>query len=148
MVLSCINIYRYPGTRWIPSYSLRLVIGMNRAELRRQKKKNSKTPTYNVTKEQLESMVQQELNTAMERKKDAIVEEVTNQSVALMILLPMKVLIEDYWPKTYKQKLPGFIDKTMQYYSDWQDNKLDIEELKDFLWNEVGVKLESCKVED
>ena len=93
-------------------------------------------------------MVQQELNTAMERKKNDIVDEVTNQSVALMILLPMKVLIEDYWPKTYKQKLPGFIDKTMQYYSDWQDNKLDIEELKDFLWNEVGIKVESCKVED
>ena len=148
MVLSCIDIYRYPGAHWIPSYSLRLVISMNRAELRREKKKKSKTPTYNVTEEQLNLLIQQKLNEAMERKRDDIVEEVTNQSVALMLMLPMKVLIDDYWPKSYKQKMPNFINKTIELYSKWQNNELDIKKLEEELWESAGIRLEACKKED
>lgn len=123
-------------------------MSMNRAELRREKKKKSKTPTYNVTEGQLNLMIEQKLNEAMERKRDAIVEEVTNQSVALMLMLPMKVLMEDYWPKSYKQKIPKFIDRTLELYSKWQDNKLDMKELEKELWESAGIRLESCKVED
>ena len=121
---------------------------MNRAELRREKKKKSKTPTYNVTEEQLNLMIQQKLNEAMERKRDDIVEEVTNQSVALMLMLPMKVLMDDYWPKSYKQKMPNFINKTLELYDRWQNNQLDMKELEKELWESAGIRLESCKVED
>lgn len=148
MVLSGIDFYSYPCTCWFHSYSVRLVISMNRAELRREKKKKYKTPTYNVTEEQLNLMIQQKLNEAMERKRDAIVEEVTNQSVALMLMLPMKVLMEDYWPKSYKQKMPKFIDRTLELYSKWQDNELNMKELEEELWESAGIRLESCKVED
>lgn len=60
----------------------------------------------------------------------------------------MKVLMEDYWKKSYKQRLPEFIDKVLKYYEAWQDEELDISELNKELWDVVGIRLEGITIEE
>lgn len=127
---------------------------MSRADYRRKNKEaqKAKTATYNLTKEQLDMMVKEKFelmyrNELDELKKD-IYEETVNDTLALLLCLPMKILKESYWPKSYKAKLPGFIDKILDLYSKWQNDEIDIEELKNELWEDVGIKLEGCIVEE
>lgn len=56
------------------------------------------------------------------------------------------VLMDEYWKKSYAQKLPGFTDKVIEYYEAWQDGKLSLDEIKDKLWKYGGVRLKAEKV--
>lgn len=127
---------------------------MSRADYRRKNREEQKkkTATYNLTREQMDNMMREtfelmyrdELNAF----KQEVYEETVNDMLALLLCLPMKVLKEHYWPKSYEKKLPEFIDRVLYLYSQWQDDKLDIEELKKELWKSVGIKLEGCKIEE
>lgn len=125
---------------------------MSRADYRRKNREEQKkkTATYNLTREQMYNimketfklMYREELNAF----KQEIYEETVNDTLALLLCLPMKALKDNFWPKSYKQKLPGFINQVLFLYSQWQEEKLDIEKLKDELWESVGIRLEGCKI--
>ena len=55
--------------------------------------------------------------------------------------------MDHYWPKSYEKRLPGFVDKVIEYYEMWQDGKLDMDKMKEDLWQYGGVRLEPEKVE-
>ena len=113
---------------------------MNRAERRRQKL--GKSPAvYNLTKEQLDNMVKQELDKLMEEKLKEAKEEAVNQAMILLLVLPLEVLMDHYWQKSYRQRLPKFVELVLDYYDLWQDGKLDMDELKADLWEYGGIKL-------
>lgn len=123
---------------------------MTRAEIRRSKREQEKaqTATYNFTQAQLDALIQEKIGAKLEQSKQEIYEQTVNTTLALLLGLPMKVLIDDYWKKSYRQRIPGFIDKVLEYYDQWQDGKLDISKLNKELWDIAGIRLEGITVEE
>lgn len=123
---------------------------MTRAEIRRSKREQEKaqTATYNFTQAQLDALIQEKIGAKLEQSKQEIYEQTVNTTLALLLGLPMKVLIDDYWKKSYRQRIPGFVDKILEYYDQWQDGKLDISKLNKELWDIAGIRLEGISVEE
>lgn len=122
---------------------------MGRAELRRaeREKRKSETVTYNLTRAQLDAFVQEQIGHRIKEAKEEATSEAINQAIALLLTLPLEVLMDHYWPKSYAKRLPGFVDKVIEYYEMWQDGKLDMNKMKEDLWQYGGVRLEPEKVE-
>lgn len=123
---------------------------MTRVEMRRSKREQEKaqTATYNFTQAQLDALIQEKIGAKLEQSKQEIYEQTVNTTLALLLGLPMKVLIDDYWKKSYRQRIPGFVDKVLEYYDQWQDGKLDISKLNKELWDIAGIRLEGISVEE
>lgn len=123
---------------------------MTRAEIRRSKREQEKaqTATYNFTQAQLDALIQEKIGAKLEQSKQEIYEQTVNTTLALLLGLPMKVLIDDYWKKSYRQRIPVFVDKVLEYYDQWQDGKLDISKLNKELWDIAGIRLEGISVEE
>ncbi len=121
---------------------------MGRAELRRaeREKRKSETVTYNLTRAQLDAFVQEQIGHRIKEAKEEATSEAINQAIALLLTLPLEVLMDHYWPKSYAKRLPGFVDKVIEYYEMWQDGKLDMDKMKEDLWQYGGVRLEPEKV--
>ena len=122
---------------------------MNRAEIRRleREKIKEKTRTYNLTKAQLDALVRErvlsELNDIKAKIKKEATEDAVNTAMVLMLTLPLKVLIDNYWTgKEQLEQIPEFTDKVIEYYEKWQNGELDIDKLREDLWNYAGVRLE------
>lgn len=124
---------------------------MNRAEIRRleREKIKEKTRTYNLTKAQLDTFVrervQSELNDIKAKIKKEATEDAVNTAMVLMLTLPLKVLMDDYWTGEQLEQIPEFTDKVIEYYEKWQNGELDIDKLREDLWNYAGVRLEGEK---
>ena len=121
---------------------------MNRAEIRRleREKIKDKTRTYNLTKAQLDALVRErvlsELNDIKAKIKKEATEDAVNTAMVLMLTLPLKVLMDDYWSGEQLEQIPEFTDKVIEYYEKWQNGELDIDKLREDLWNYAGVRLE------
>ena len=121
---------------------------MGRAELRRAAREKKKSEvTYNLTRAQLDAFVQEQIGHKIKEAKEEATSEAINQAIALLLTLPLEVLMDHYWPKSYEKRLPGFVDKVIEYYEMWQDGKLDMDKMKEDLWQYGGVRLEPEKVE-
>lgn len=124
---------------------------MNRAEIRRleREKIKEKTRTYNLTKAQLDTLVRErvlsELNDIKAKIKKEATEDAVNTAMVLMLTLPLKVLMDDYWSGEQLEQIPEFTDKVIEYYEKWQNGELDIDKLREDLWNYAGVRLEGEK---
>ena len=104
---------------------------MTRAEMRRAARETSKkTKTYNLTEEQIRIIKQEATTTAV------------NEAMILLLTLPLEVLMDHYWQKTYDKKIPEFTNYVLEYYEKWQNGELDMDKLKQDLWEFGGVKLE------
>lgn len=108
---------------------------MGRAELRRSKRdKDKKTATYILTKEQIDQI------------KQEATDEAANIAFALLLTLPLEVLMDHYWTKTYRKKIPEFVNYILEYYRMWQDGEIDMEDLKKDLWEYAGIRLEAKRI--
>lgn len=121
-----------------------------RAEMRRLQREEKKvnTATYNLTQAQLDAIVSEKIGKKIAETKKEIYEETVNTVLALVLTLPLEVLMDHYWQKSYRQKLPGFVDKVLEYYEMWQDGKIDMEDLKKDLWEYGGIRLEGATIEE
>lgn len=117
---------------------------MGRAEFRRKMKsdKKAKSVTYNLTKAQLDSMVKERISKELDKVKQQATREAVDTVFLLLLALPLKVLMNHYWKKTYIRKMPQFVNYVLEYYAMWQDGLLDSEELKEELWKYAGVRFE------
>ena len=69
---------------------------MNRAERRRIQKNEQKasTATYNVTKAQLDAMVEEQIGEKIAKVKAEATLEAVNSAMVLMLTLPLEVLMD------------------------------------------------------
>lgn len=105
------------------------------------KNQKTKKPTYNFTEEQLSIYMKNYYREQLEQaRKDMI-----SNAMILMLTLPMEVLMDSYWKKSYRQKLPGFIKEVLGYFQKWEAGELDMDELQKDLWEYGGVRLERTK---
>ena len=112
---------------------------MNRAEMRRMKREQDKahTVTYNLTQAQLDAIVQEKIGVKIAETKKDVYEETVNTVLALVLTLPLEVLMDHYWPKSYRERLPGR----------WEDGELDMDKLKEDLWEYGGIRLEPAQID-
>ena len=120
---------------------------MSRAEIRRAAKAaKKKTVTYNLTQEQLDAIVAQKVNEFVDKEFAKLREQVMNDAVVAAVeatyVIPMEILMDEYWPKSYKRRLPGFYRKVVACFNDWQDGKYDLHRGKQRLWDNAGVGME------
>ena len=117
---------------------------MTRAERRRQQKDEikAKTATYNVTKAQLDMMVREQIESKLNEIKQQATDEAVNTAMILMLTLPLEVLMDHYWTKTYDKKIPEFTNYVLEYYKKWENGEIDMDKLRDDLWEYGGVRLE------
>ncbi|EOS48280.1 hypothetical protein C810_01370 [Lachnospiraceae bacterium A2] len=117
---------------------------MNRQQRRYAERKNQKykTATYNLTKSQLDNAVKDSINSELEKAYQDGVNEGVNQAMILLLTLPLEVLMDFYWKKSYAKKIPEFTQHVLDYYTAWQNGELDMDKLKEDLWERGGVRLE------
>ena len=116
---------------------------MGRAERRRTQKleQKEKTTTYNLTKAQLDAMVRKKIGDELTRVKQEATDDAVNTAMVLLLTLPLEVLMDHYWTKSYAKRIPKFTERVLEYYERWQNGELDMEKLKEDLWDYGGVKL-------
>lgn len=117
---------------------------MSRAEIRRKRRneQKAKTATYNLTKAQLDAMVQEKISDELDRIKREAADEAVNTAMVLLLTLPLEVLMDHYWKKSYVKRIPEFTEYVIEYYEKWQNGELDMDKLKEDLWEYGGVRLE------
>ena len=100
---------------------------MNRAERRRIQKneQKAKTATYNVTKAQLDAMVEEQIGEKIAKVKAEATLEAVNSAMVLMLALPLEVLMDFYWKKSYAKRIPEFTEHVLDYYEKWANGELD-----------------------
>lgn len=117
---------------------------MNRAERRRaaRGREKAKTATYNLTQAQIAGMIERGAGERLRQIKQEAMDEAVNTAMLLLLTLPLEVLMDHYWQKSYAKRLPGFVEHVLEYYRRWEDGELDMDELKKDLWEYGGVRLE------
>lgn len=116
---------------------------MNRAERRRSQKSAQRQPkVYTFTEDSLKNHVETMVKAEMEKERQGFIDEAVNHAMLLLFVLPMEVLMDFYWQKSYAKKIPEFTKHLLDYYERWQNGELDMEEMKADLWEYGGVRLE------
>ena len=85
---------------------------MGRAERRRAQKceQKAKTATYNLTRAQLDALVREKISGELDRVKQEATNDAINQAMILLLTLPLEVLMDHYWPKSYAKRIPEFTE--------------------------------------
>lgn len=86
-------------------------------------------------------MVREKIGDELARVKQEATEEAVNTAMVLLLTLPLEVLMDHYWKKSYAKRIPEFTNHVLEYYEMWQNGELDMDKLKDDLWEYGGVKL-------
>lgn len=117
---------------------------MNRQQKRQADRKanKEKTKTYNLTKHQLKGFAQKEVAEEMQKYRELIEVEAISKAMVLFLTIPMEVLMDHYWPRSYQKKIPEFTSYVLEYYSKWENGELDMEKLQEDLWTYGGVRFE------
>lgn len=119
---------------------------MNRAEMRRAaREKQKKTAMYNLTRGELERMIEEGCSKKIAAAKEQATYDAINTAMTLLLTLPLEVLMDHYWKKSYEKRIPEFTAYVLEYYERWQNGELDMDELKKDLWDYGGVRLEESK---
>ena len=120
----------------------KMVRRMSRAERRRLGKEKGKVATYNLTETQLQLMVDERIRDRMAQVKKEATEDAVRTSMVLMLTLPLEVLIDHYWQKSYSDKIPKFTEYVIDYYKKWENGELDMDKLREDLWERGRVRIE------
>lgn len=117
---------------------------MNRQQRRAAERKEQKarTKTYNLTEAQLHEYVRKAVEVELKDYHEEVMNESINTAMVLLLTLPLEVLMDHYWPKSYTKKIPEFTSYVLEYYERWQNGELDMDELKKDLWEYGNVRLE------
>jgi len=116
---------------------------MSRAEYKRQAREGQKKEArYYVTKAQLQQMVKDEYQGLIDEAVKRATDEAINVAMSLALTIPIDVLMEDYWSKSAKKRIPGFAEKVVDKFDQWQRGEYDLEAARERLYENGHVKLE------
>lgn len=118
---------------------------MNRQQRRKSNREKSRSKANNtskVSKEQLTKSVEKIANKELENAYQRGLQKGVDEAFALLLTLPLEVLMDHYWKKSYADKIPEFTEYVLDYYARWQNGELDMNKLKQDLWEYGRVKLE------
>lgn len=73
---------------------------------------------------------------------DKKAKEACEKAFVYMLAIPLNILVNDYWSKTAKKKIPEFIDKTMSLFDSVEKGVVDHAELIELLEEYAGVKID------
>lgn len=123
---------------------------MNRAERRRVEKetrqKVKRPATFNVTRPMLDTMVKAEIKKDIDEMRQDAMGEAINTAMILLLTLPLEVLMDHYLDEEqYREVIPEFTNYVLEYYEDWQNDKLDMDKLQEDLWEYGGVRLQESE---
>ena len=114
---------------------------MSRAEIRRAwREENKKKATFVMTEEEIMKIRKQEYDRArktIHEKSDQIAEDI----LKMMIVIPTNVLINDYWQKTAKKRIPQFVEDCLSLYKSWVEGNVSMEEMQNLTEEYAGIKL-------
>lgn len=114
---------------------------MSRAEIRReQRERKKKRATFIMTEEEIMKIRKQEYDRArklIREKSDQVAEDI----LKMMIVIPTNVLINDYWQKTAKKRIPQFVDDCLSLYQSWSSGAVTMEEMQKLTEEYAGIKL-------
>lgn len=118
---------------------------MNRQQRRasERKEQKAKVKTYNLTEAQLQAYVRQAIEKELKNNHEEVMNESINTAMILLLTLPLEVLMDHYWSKSYRKRIPEFTKYVLEYYERWQNGELDMDKLKEDLWEYGGVRLEA-----
>jgi hypothetical protein len=60
-----------------------------------------------------------------------------------MLAIPLNVLVNDYWEKSARKRIPRFIEDVISLYEAVQDGVVSEQQLADLLDEYAGVKIEA-----
>lgn len=109
--------------------------------LSRQKEKDSKV-RYNFTAEEIDNLVKERSAKLLEQIQIEALEDGIGAAMVLLLTIPMVILRDEYWKKTYKQKLPKFGDQIIDMLNKWEDGEIDLEQLREDIWNDAGIRFD------
>lgn len=114
---------------------------MNRAERRRTDKHRSERPkSVTITMDELEKIRKFEARKAKELMMSKN-EELANEILKMMLVIPTNVLIADFWPKSAKKRIPEFIEGCMSLYEAWKKGAVTMDEMQKLTEEYAGIKL-------
>lgn len=82
------------------------------------------------------------IDTEVEKRVAAEREAVKVEMMNVMFGIPVMVLRNKYWPKSYHRYLPTFVDHMLRYYEKWDNGLLSTKEIKDVLWKDAGMQFD------
>lgn len=110
-----------------------------RAEMRRaEKEKQKSTARLNLTVEEINAMASRQF----EELRKEVMEDDIGAALVLLLTIPLDILRKDYWPKSYKKKLPELADKIIERLNQWENEELDLEALREDLWEDAGLRFD------
>lgn len=117
---------------------------MNRQQRRAAERRDQKAriKTYTLTEDQLKEHVRRALEVELKDHHEEMMNDAINTAMVLLLTLPLEVLMDHYWPKSYAKKIPEFTSYVLEYYERWQNGELDMDKLKEDLWEYGGIRLE------
>ena len=115
---------------------------MKRSEVRRLERESRKSnATFVMTREEIDKIRKQEYDRGRKTirdKSDQIAEEI----LRMMIVIPTNVLISDYWEKTAKKRIPKFVEDCMSLYRSWSEGTVSMEEMQKLTEEYSGIRLD------
>lgn len=118
---------------------------MTRAELRRaQKESKSATKTYNMTATQLQALEKRMYDEAYKRAREDIlshIDRLGDEMFKMMLVIPTNLLIEDYWKKSAKKRIPKFVEDCLSLYDAWICGVVDMDQMVKLTEEYSGIKL-------
>lgn len=118
---------------------------MTRAELRRaQKESKSTTKTYNMTAAQLQDLEKRIYDEAYKHARENIlshIDRLGDEMFKMMLVIPTNLLIEDYWKKSAKQRIPKFVKDCLSLYDAWTSGVVDMDEMVKMTEEYSGIKM-------
>lgn len=67
----------------------------------------------------------------------------TEKAFLYMLAIPLNVLVNDYWEKSAKKRIPKFIEDVISLYEAVQQGVVSDEQLAELLYEYSGVKIEA-----